>query len=425
MAKTNSLPGPETITRAVLDNGLVVLVYENFAAQSVVMTGSVRVGSLYESPSQSGLAAMTASGLMRGTHTLDFDAIYDRLETIGASLNVNGGVHRSSFFGKSLAEDLPTLVETLADVLRRPAFPPDQMERLRGEVLTGLRIRQQDTRYQTGRLFRENLYPYEHPYHHSSGGTLNTIPAITLNDVEAFHRRHYGPQGMMVVIVGAVSASAALDIVNARLGDWRNPNQPPPPALPELPPLTETRRASMTLPGKTQSDLVIGTVGPSRFDPQFRAASLANSVLGQFGMMGRIGAEVREKLGLAYYASSRIDGGAGPTPWSVSAGVHPSNLELATERITAEIRRLTSEPVSAEDLTDNRAYFTGHLPLQLETNDGIASMLLNMETFNLGLDYLLTYRDAINRLTPEDLLMAARRFWNPDALVIAVAGPGA
>lgn len=419
----NSLPGTENITRVEVGNGITVLVYENFAAQSVVMTGTFVAGSIFENPEKSGLAAMTAASVMRGTHTRDFDAIHAGLENIGANLSVSGGVNRASFYGKSLAEDLSTLVDMLNDVLRNPAFPVEQVERLRGEILTGLQIRQQDTRYRSSRAFRENLYPNTHPYHHSAQGTLETIPNVQIADMQAFHRKHYGPQDMIVVIVGAVNAQKAVDIVRERLGDWKNTDQPSSLPIPNLPPVAETRRVSIGIPGKAQSDIVLGVLGPSRRADDFRAASLANSVLGQFGMMGRIGAEVREKLGLAYHASSRIEGGHGPGPWSVNAGVNPANVQLATDRIVDEIRRITAEPVSADELADNQAYFTGHLPLQLENNDGIAGSLLNMETYGLGLDYLVNYRDEINQLTRDDLLQATQRYWNPDAFVLAVAGP--
>ena len=169
MAKNNSkpsLPGPENITRVVLDNGITVLVYENFAAQSVVITGAVRSGSLYETPEKNGLAAMTASALLRGTQNRDFNTIHSELEEIGASLSFSGGVFNTSFFGHSLAEDLPTVADIMADALRNPTFPDKQVERLRGEIMTGLQIRYQDTRYRANRAFRENLYPEGHPYHY-------------------------------------------------------------------------------------------------------------------------------------------------------------------------------------------------------------------------------------------------------------------
>jgi zinc protease len=420
---TNSLPGPDTITRTTLDNGITVLVYENHAAQSVVIAGSLRSGSLYEDHSRAGLAGITADALLYGTQHRDFDAIHEALENIGADLSIDAGAHKTGFNGKALAEDLPVLIDLLGDTLRYPSFPTEQVERLRGEIMVGLHYRQQDTRYRASRAFRENLYPYEHPYHHSTSGTLDTVPTITIDEMQAFHRKHYGPDGMIVVVVGDVNTAQALDIVRARLGDWHNPDQPATPVLPEVAPVEEVRRASVTVKGKTQSDIVMGVPGPSRYASDYQAATLANSILGQFGMMGRIGKEVREKLGLAYYAYSRVEGGYGPNPWSVAAGVNPANVQLAIDSILKEIRRLSNEPVSDEDIDDNKSYFIGHLPLQLENNEGLAGTILSMESYDLAMDYLLKYRDMIQSLKKRDLLAAAQHYWNPDAFVLAVAGP--
>lgn len=420
-----SLPGSHNITRVVLENGIVVLVYENYAAQSVVISGSVRAGSIFESLELNGLASLTASSLLRGTQNRSFDTINDALESIGADLDFGGGVHRVSFGGKALAEDLPTLIDILADALRYPLFPQAEVDRLRGEIKTFLQIRMQDTRFRANRAFYETLYPENHPYHHGTRGTLETLPRLTVDALKDFHAAHYGAQGMLITIVGAVSAADAIAIVRERLEDWQNPAQTEPSLVPIVMPRTTTERVSVRLNGKTQSDIVMGLLGPSRFSPDFQAANLANSVLGQFGMMGRIGKTVREKLGLAYYAYSGVDGGFTPSPWVVSAGVNPSNVNLAVDRITDELRRLVDEPVSEQDLADNQSYYTGRLPLQLETNEGLASSILNMEMYNLTLDYLQNYRDLINNLTQADLLNAARHYINPDALVVAVAGPEA
>jgi zinc protease len=326
-----AFPGPDTITRTTLDNGITVLVYENHSAQSVVLSGSLHAGSIYETPARAGLASLVSGALMRGTQSRDFDAVHSGLEDIGADLDLSAGNHRVGFGGKALAEDLPTLLDILADVLRHAVFPDEQIERLRGERMTWLRYRQQDTRWQAARLFRENLYPGHHPYHHAVRGTPETLAAITVEEMRDFHRRNYGPQGMILVIVGAVDSQAAVGAVQRCLGDWRNPDQPSPADLPEVSPPAEPRRESVTVPGKTQSDLVIGSLGPSRYAEDYQAANLANSVLGQFGLMGRVGEAVRERSGLAYYAYSRLEGGFGPGGWSVSAGVNPANIERAIE----------------------------------------------------------------------------------------------
>ncbi len=421
--KRNALPGPDDITRVVLPNGIVILARENFAAQSVVISGTLAVGSLYETAATAGLSSMVAASLMRGTQTRDFDMIHGALEGIGASLGIGSGVHSTSFGGKSLAEDLPTLLELLSDTLRHPAFPVDQVERLRGEALTGLKIRAQDTRSVAGEAFRKMTYPESHPYSRSSSGEIETIRALTLDQMRAFHAEHYGPRGLIIVVVGAVTTADATAQVTAALGDWQNPAQPSVPTLPPLDPLPETRRQAITLAGKTQSDLIIGWPGPSRYEPDFQAANLANSILGVFGMMGRLGKTVREDQGLAYHSGSRMGGGQGPSPWQVSAGINPINVTRATDSILSEITRITTELVSEDDLADNKANFTGRLPLNLESNEGVASSILNMETYGLGLDYMRGYADMINAITREDVLAAAQKYLNPKAFTLAVAGP--
>lgn len=421
--KTLSIPNSDTIFRTVLNNGITVLVYENHSTQSVVIGGSLLAGAIHETPDQNGLANMTASTVMLGTQSRDFDAIHSSLEDIGADLDVSCGAHKVGFSGKALAEDLPVLVDVLADVLRYPVFPEQQFERRRGESLTWLQYRQQDTRWQAARVFRENLYPEYHPYHFSVRGTLETIPQIKLDDVKAYHRAHYGPRDMIIVVVGAVYAADIVTAIEKHLGDWSNAGQPAEPALPSLTPAAQSSRGAVVIPGKTQSDLVLGCLGPSRYAPDYEAARLANSVLGQFGMMGRIGDVVREQAGLAYYASSRMEGGYGPGAWNISAGVNPANIERTLELCQAEIRRIVTEPISDEDLSDNQSYFTGRLPLQLESNEGISGALLSMESYGLGLDHLANYHETVYKITKDDVLQAAQRYLNPDALVIAIAGP--
>ena len=121
------------------------------------------------------------------------------------------------------------------------------------------------------------------------------------------------------------------------------------PALPPVTPLNGPVREHITLPGKSQTDLVMGGFGPKRSSPDYLAASLGNNILGQFGMMGRIGDVVREQAGLAYYASTSLNAWINTGSWEVSAGVNPANLQRAIDLILAEIRRFITEPVSLEE----------------------------------------------------------------------------
>ncbi|MCA9972991.1 MAG: insulinase family protein [Anaerolineales bacterium] len=415
-------PGPETIHRTVLSNGIVLLVYENFASPSVVVEGLVRAGALAESRAQAGLAGFTASLLMRGTQARDFAAIYEALETAGASLDFSGGRHATDFSAHGLVEDLDLLLDLIAQSLRAPTFPEAQIELVRGQLLTGLQIRANDTRRMANLAFSELLYP-DHPYGQSVTGYEDTIPHLTPADVITFHADYYGPAGMILAVVGAIKAADAVARVTAALGDWQAPAQRPLPAVPGAARPLHPIRRHVPMPGKSQADLVLGLPGPPRSAPDYLDAKVMNTILGVFGMMGRIGSSVREAQGLAYYAYSRLQGGLGPSPWYASAGVAPENVAQATDSILAEIHRLQDEPVPAEELADSQAYITGSMPVGLETNSGLAGAITDIEYYDLGLDYLQQYPDHIWAITPQRVQAAAQTHLSTTQLAIAVAGP--
>jgi zinc protease len=417
-----SLPGPEDITRTVLPNGITLLTRSNFNSPSVFISGYLASGSVFDPLDKLGLADFTALCLMRGTQVHTFQEIYDQLESAGASLGFGASVHNVSFGGRSLAEDLPLLLRLLSEVLRKPVFPAEHVERLRAQLLTSLAIRSQDTGDLVDMAFDEIIFP-NHPYGRPEDGYPETIQAISRADMADFHQNHYGPNRMVIVIAGAIDAQQAIDQVQSALGDWTNPGLHPLPVLPATHDPSGGVRRHIPVPGKYQTDLVLGTTGPRRGSPDFMAASLGNSILGQFGMMGRIGDVVREKAGLAYSASTSLSAFIDAGVWEVSAGVSPANLQRAIDLILQELQRFIQEPVSAEELQDSQANFIGQLPLSLESNSGVVNALLKIERFQLGLDYYQRYPDLVKSVTPEMVLEAARRYWHLDRLAIVSSGP--
>ncbi len=418
----HSLPGPDDIFRSELANGIVLLVRSNFNSPSVVVNGYLMAGSLFDEDEKLGLAGFTGQTLMRGTTRHTYHDIYDALESAGASLHINGGTHTTGFGSKALAEDLDLLLELLSESLISPTFPDDQVELLRARLLTSLAIRAQDTREMSSITFDQITYP-DHPYSRPGDGYTETIQAINRENLVEFHRVHYGPRGMVISVVGAVDPDEVADKVTSLLGEWENADQPPASSLPPNPQPAEPLTRKIDIPGKFQADLVVGVIGPERRADDFLPAALGNNVLGVFGMMGRIGETVREKAGLAYYAYSNLTGGMGPGPWYVSAGVDPQNIEQALELINAEIKRFTSESVSEDELADSQSNFIGRLPLSLESNSGMASAILNLERYDLGLDYYRRYPDLISSVTTKEILETASRYWNPEQLSVGIAGP--
>ena len=178
----------------------------------------------------------------------------------------------------------------------------------------------------------------------------------------------------------------------------------------------------MALEEKNQSDLIIGVPAPKTVSRDFHVCSIGNSILGKYGMMGRIGKAVREKAGLAYEVSSHLGAGIGPTAWTISAGVNPENLEKTIVLLKQELLRFTTEPVTQQELQDVKTQALGRLPLSLESNAGIASILVSIERFGYGLDHLRQLPAIIESITTEEILTAAQRYWDLDKLIITSAG---
>lgn len=421
-ARSLSLPGPEDIYRQELSNGIVLLFRSNFNSPSVVVNGYIASGSLFDTEDKLGLADFTAGALLRGTANRSYLKIYDALESAGASLSISGGTHTTGFGGKALAEDLGLLLGLLSEALHQPVFPPEHVELLRAQLLTSLAIRAQDTRAMASLTFDQIVYP-GHPYSRPDDGYPETIQGITRQDLVDFHRTYYGPRGMVISIVGAVNPDDVVELVEGLLGEWQNPDQPDPIELPLEPSPSDPIMRKVDIPGKFQADLVVGVIGPQRRSPDFLIAALGNNILGVFGMMGRIGEAVREKAGLAYYAYSNLSGGMGPGPWYVLAGVDPQNVDQALELIRNEVNNFSSKLVTPDELSDSQSNFIGRLPLSLESNSGMASAILNLERYDLGLDYYHRYADLINAVTRDDVLEAANRYWSPERVGVGIAGP--
>lgn len=412
-ATTPSLPGPNNIRRIQLENGIVLLCRQVSTNPSVIISGYLPAGALFDPDEKLGLADFTASALMHGTFRRSHQEIFDLLESCGASLGFNSGVHTVGFHGRSLVEDLGLVLDLFAETLRTPSFPDVEVERLRAQMLTSLAIRAQDTADMASLAFDQLVYP-QHPYGRPEDGYPETVQAIRQADLANFHRKHYGPRGLTLAVVGDIEPAAVAALVENVLGDWQNTEQPVPPQLPPVVQITQAVRRDISIPGKAQTDLLLGIAGPVRRSPDFMPAAIGNDILGQFGMMGRIGESVREQAGLAYYAHSGLSSGLGPGPWAVSAGVDPDNLERAIQLILKEIQRFAQEPVEAEELADSQASFIGRLPISLESNQGIAGALLNLERYELEPDYYYRYPDRVRAVSAQEILEVARRYWHPE-----------
>lgn len=422
MKRPPSYPGSADTQRTALPNGLTLLARENHSAPVVVLEGMLTAGALDDPTGLAGISSFTANMLTRGSEHYSYRRFNEIIESVGASLSITTDSDSLNFGITCLSEDFPTLVEVLADSLRRPVFDAEQFTLVRGQKLVRLQERDQETGAVANLRFYESLYP-AHPLGAAVSGYVETVGAIRLEDLAAFHAAHYTPHGGVIAVSGDVVAPQAIDLLAHTFGDWQG--APHLRSLAEPAPLLNPARVHATVAGKVQSDITLGVRGIPRTHPDHAAVRVANTILGVFGMMGRLGEVVREQQGLAYYAYSSQDSSRDSGVWMAAAGVNPANVEQAVVSILAEIERLAAEPVLPEELADSQAYLTGSLPLTLETNDGIASTLLNLEWYSLGLDYLAGYSDEIFNVTIEDIQRVAQSYLRADGLVVVTAGPGA
>ncbi|MGI9252946.1 MAG: M16 family metallopeptidase, partial [Thermomicrobiales bacterium] len=408
--------------RHELGNGMVVLGQAQPDDPGVSVRIRIPAGALSDPAGLEGTAVLTARSLMRGTPRRTFEKINDFTDSLGASIGVDASRRWVEIGLRCLREDLDEMLTLAAEVLRYPIFPEEEVEKVRKELLTGIRESEQDTRATADRGLRHLLYPSPHLLGRRTAGDIETVSAIPAALLPDYHARHFGPTGSVVSVVGGIDELIyAVDILERVFGDWsaQTSVQPDVPAAPA--PVGGVERSAIA--GKSQADIAIGLPTIARTHPDYYALDMANLVLGRLGLMGRLGANVRDLQGLAYYAGSALEPGLEGSIWAAKAGVDPANIDRARDSIIAELRRITTEPVSPEELNDAKSYQTGILPLALESNDGIASILMTIEHFNLGLDFLDRYPATIEALTAEDLMRAASQHLEPDLVATGIAGP--
>lgn len=409
--------------RIEMSNGLVLLHNHTAANPSVVVRALVRAGVSRETTSEHGLASLTGRMLRQGTQNISKSALAEELDGMGAGLSVDVGYALVAVSIKCLSGDFQRAMQILSELVMRPTFPAEELDRLRGQVLTELKEMEDNTRFVAERTWRELAFPSTHPYHRLSVGNAATVGAATRDDLAAFQTAWYGPNQTTLIVVGDVPLDEVLATTQASLGAWpgarieRVESTLPASDLPSR----QLREVAMT--GKTQADVVLGLPTLDRGSPDYYALSFANHILGRMYFMGRFGEKVRDEQGLAYYAFSELQGSYGRGGWIMRAGVNPRNLDKALTSIDAELNRFLADGPTPEEQTDGVSSLLGSLPRQLETNEGAAAVMGEIELYDLGLDYLERYPDIVRALSREQVTETARRWIDPAHMVTAIAGP--
>ena len=404
-----------------LPNGMQVIIVLHHEQPAVSMRLLVRAGSVQDLPGKAGVANLAASLLDQGTTTKSAQQIADQIDFIGGALGSGSGSDLSFVNVIVMKDSFDVGMDMLADVARNPAFAQEEIDRQKQQVISNLRVSQGDPDYIASVLFDRLVYGF-HPYGLPNSGTPETLAAITRDDLQAYHRRNFVPNNMILAIVGDITSREAFAAAERVFGGWpRGEIQP----LKIVDPPQPTRRIVIVdKPDAVQTEIRVGQLAIPRKHDDYLAWDLAVKILGGEGA-NRLHRVLRSERGLTYGAAADTEARTQAGDFVAETDTRTETTGEALRLMVDEISKLQRDRVSERELSDAQAYLAGSFPLTIETPNEIATQVLNVVFYDLPVEEIGTFRERVQRVTPDDILRVARFYVRPDRLSIVLVGNAA
>jgi zinc protease len=411
-----ALPGAQ---RFELDNGLPVYLVESHGLPITVASLVSRWGSAAEPADRPGLAAFTADLLDEGTQTRDALGVAREIDSLGAFLSTGADGGGSSVSVAALSPQIGPVMAVMSDVVRAPAFPLAEIDRLRGESLVALQQQGDDPVAAASVVASRELYGPGHPYGHTAAEVGAALTATTREDLQRFHRAAFTLHTSALILSGDLTTDQARALATEHFGSWSGTGTDP--GSPRPPSPAPERVFVVDLPGAPQTSLTLAQPGVSVTDPDSTALRVMNAVLGG-SFTSRINLNLRERHGYTYGASSSVD-------LDRNVGLLTLQTNVSTESTAASIRELLNEvaamrdaPVSAEELARAKDFLSLSLPADFATGSGTAAAVGQLYLADLPPDYYQNLPAAIDQIDAEDVQSVARSHLQPEEMkVVAVA----
>jgi predicted Zn-dependent peptidase len=419
--RAGQLPAPE---RIVLRNGLTVYFLRNADVPLVsfrMFLGGA--GSAAEPAEAEGVAGMAAALLMKGTSTMDAEAVAEALDFMGASFAVSAAEEYAQIYGDSLAGHFPRLLEIAAASLTDPAFSPEEFEKERALRIDGLKAAK-DNPGAAVRYYFQKAYFGGHPMGHLASGTETSLGKMTVRTVKDFFRSRYRPDRGVAAVVGDIDGAALRPLLEKTLGRLANPAGPAPAAsVPSLPRPEGRKLILVDKPDATQAYFSLGSPGYAMGDRITAAAAAMNTLFG-----GRftswLNTELRIKRGLTYGASSSARNWAVGGLTTISSYTKNDKIGEMLD-IVFDLLRKAEGGFGAEETESARNYILGQFPPTLETNASKAAAYVRLAFYKRGFDEYDKYLQEVGKLTPEALKSAAAALLPREDFVLVVVGKAA
>ena len=427
-ASTPPAPGPMRELRfpafadQTLSNGLRLIQIERHGEPAVSLRLLVPAGKLYEPAAKAGLAGAVADLLTQGTATRSAQQIAAAIDGVGGSLDAGSGPDFTSVSAAVTSDQLDLALELLADVVLHPNFPEGEIERWRRQSLSNLELQRADPGY-LAEVSLQRLVFGAFPYGLPSAGTPESLRGLTRDDLVAFHRDHYLPNGAILAVVGDFRPATALAAVERVFGGWAKGAAPRPPAL-DLPAYPRRRVVVIDKPDAVQTQIRIGQAALAYTDPDYFTATVYGTVLGG-GSSGRLFREIRIKRGLAYGAYSGFGEQLVSGSFAVRTSTKTASTVEALRVALDEIAAMGRAPVPAVELDEAKTFLNGAFPLEIESGGAVASRVLTALGYGLSRGFLDSYRDRISAVTPAEIQRFGAGRIHPESMVVVLVGNAA
>lgn len=402
-----------------LSNGMRVLVAPTQGLPLVSARLSFNAGSSDDPTGKAGVASFTAGLLTQGTATRSAPQIASEIERLGADIGAGAGSDFTNVNVSAPANVFPQALTLMADVVRNPAFAAEELQRQQTQALAGLRVQLSQPGPVAGLAAARAVYG-DAAYGAPGSGTPTTIPALTRDDLAAFHAARYQPSDATLVFSGRITPDEAVRLAEQAFGDWTVAGAPPAAANPaglDVAP----RVIVIDQPGAGQAAVVAAMRGVARDDADYFPLLVGNAVMGG-GFSARLNQEIRINRGLSYGARSGLSTREHGGDLTASAQTRNDAVPEVAGLILAEIQRLSSGLATEDELAPRRATLIGSFGRSLETVGGLGALVANLAVYGLPLESLATYADDINGVTPEAIRAAAARALPADQASLVIVG---
>ncbi|MBL8672651.1 MAG: insulinase family protein [Alphaproteobacteria bacterium] len=406
------------VERVVSPGGIEAWLVVDRSNPILAMEALFRGGSALDPVGKEGLADMATSLLDEGAGPYDASAFQQRLEDRSIQLGFGASRDGLSVTLRTLTRQRDEAVAMLRLALTEPRFDAAAVERVRSQKVAGLRRSAEEPNTIAGRTWVWAAFP-DHAYGRPSQGTLASVGRVTADDMRAFVRQRFVRAGMAIGVVGDIDAAALAPLLDQAFGALPREG-----ASPDVPRTTPSAQGRLLVVEKDipQSRALFGHAGIARDDPDWYAALVVNHVLGGSGLNSRLAHEIREKRGLAYGVSTGLSPLEGAPIIQGSVATANERIAESIDLIRQEWRRMRDEGPTESEIADAKTYLVGSFPLQLATTRGLASTLVSMQRYALGIGHIQERAALIERVSAADVRRVARRLLIPDELFIVVVG---